>query len=278
MRNSAAANLIVHPTDFSPEADRAFAHALRLAIHNHGHLTLLHAAQHDEEVSWEQFPSVRETLTRWGLLKEGAARSEVAKLGIQIEKGIGQAHLVSALEQILTRRAIEMLVLATEGRVGFSRLLAPSLAEKAARTLKVPTMFVPARGRDCVSLADGTVTMDQVLVPVCSDLPVAGAIERALRAAHAFGHARTKLTLLHVGDEADFDRLPAIESPYPLERMVRKGDVVEAILRAAEETTANLVVMLTEGVHGLSEQISGTRTEQVVREAPCPVLSVPAEF
>jgi len=36
------ARFILHPTDFSPQSESAFAHALRLALTNNAILTLLH--------------------------------------------------------------------------------------------------------------------------------------------------------------------------------------------------------------------------------------------
>jgi nucleotide-binding universal stress UspA family protein len=47
------------------------------------------------------------------------------------------------------------------------------------------------------------------------------------------------------------------------------------ILRAAEEVQASLIVMTTEGRHGILDALRGSVTRQVLRAAPCPVLAVP---
>ncbi|TMA83757.1 MAG: universal stress protein [Deltaproteobacteria bacterium] len=39
---------------------------------------------------------------------------------------------------------------------------------------------------------------------------------------------------------------------------------------------ADLIVMATEGRHGVVDALRGSVTERVVRDAPCPVLAVPA--
>ena len=41
---------------------------------------------------------------------------------------------------------------------------------------------------------------------------------------------------------------------------------------------ANLLIMVTKGTDGFLDVLRGTTTEQVLRKAPCPVLSVPASF
>ena len=48
----------------------------------------------------------------------------------------------------------------------------------------------------------------------------------------------------------------------------------EAILRYAEEHDIDLVVMGTHGRHGLTRWLMGSVAEEVVRRAPCPVLTV----
>jgi universal stress protein A len=55
---------------------------------------------------------------------------------------------------------------------------------------------------------------------------------------------------------------------------VREGDPAEEILRAAQFTNANLIVMGTHGWTGLSRLLMGSVVEQVLRKAPCPVLTV----
>jgi nucleotide-binding universal stress UspA family protein len=56
---------------------------------------------------------------------------------------------------------------------------------------------------------------------------------------------------------------------------VREGPVVETIISVAEEIDANIIVMPTAGHHGLLDDLRGSVTERVLREAPCPVLAVP---
>jgi nucleotide-binding universal stress UspA family protein len=63
-----------------------------------------------------------------------------------------------------------------------------------------------------------------------------------------------------------------------VERFVREGDPSGEILRAAQFTNADLIVMGTHGRTGLSRVLMGSVAEQVVRKAPCPVLTVRTPF
>lgn len=64
----------------------------------------------------------------------------------------------------------------------------------------------------------------------------------------------------------------------PIEHRVAEGDPAEMILRVAEEVHADLIVMGTHGRTGLSRLLMGSVAEQVMRKAPCPVLTMKAPF
>jgi nucleotide-binding universal stress UspA family protein len=58
-----------------------------------------------------------------------------------------------------------------------------------------------------------------------------------------------------------------------VESQVLEGDPVDMILRAAEETGSDVIVMGTHGRTGLGRLLLGSVAESVIRKAPCPVLS-----
>jgi nucleotide-binding universal stress UspA family protein len=64
----------------------------------------------------------------------------------------------------------------------------------------------------------------------------------------------------------------------PIEHRVEEGDAARTILRIAGEINADLIVMGTHGRTGLSRLLMGSVAEQVVRKAPCAVLTVKSPF
>ena len=58
------------------------------------------------------------------------------------------------------------------------------------------------------------------------------------------------------------------------EARLAEGDAAPAILRAAKDVGADLIVMGTHGRTGLGRLLMGSVAEQVVRKATCPVLTV----
>lgn len=58
-----------------------------------------------------------------------------------------------------------------------------------------------------------------------------------------------------------------------VESQVLEGDPVDMILRAAEETNSDVIVMGTHGRTALARLLMGSVAEEVLRKAPCPVLT-----
>ena len=81
--------VIFHPSDFSAASEVAFGHALKIAIQARAKLDIMHVETHlsPEKPYWQDFPAVRSTLSRWGILPEGIGRDEVAKAGLRIREG-----------------------------------------------------------------------------------------------------------------------------------------------------------------------------------------------
>ena len=67
---------------------------------------------------------------------------------------------------------------------------------------------------------------------------------------------------------------PGWGTPGSVVTAVRWGSPVEAIVAYAEEFKVELLVIATHGRTGLSHVLLGSVAERIVREAPCPVLTV----
>jgi nucleotide-binding universal stress UspA family protein len=270
---------VVHATDFSPASERAFAHALAIAAIRRASLAILHVGT-ERDTDWQRFPHVRGVLERWGLLAPGSSQADVGeKLGVQVTKvAISSRFPAAAIATHLADEPADLLVVATEGRDGAARWLRGSVAEAMARRSQTMTLFVPNDAdRSIVSVADGNLTLKNILIPIDHSPNPATAIEFATRAAAIVGEEAVKITLLHVGDEG---QAPRVRTPdgdgWSFAHMHRTGDPVEEIGAAAELVKAELIVMPTAGRSGVFEALTGSTTERVLRRARCVLLAVPA--
>jgi nucleotide-binding universal stress UspA family protein len=77
------------------------------------------------------------------------------------------------------------------------------------------------------------------------------------------------------------EKLRQIQAPDPnvyMEHQLIEGEPATQILHTAEKHPCDLIVMGTHGRTGLRRALMGSVAEQVVRQAPCPVLTVKAPF
>jgi nucleotide-binding universal stress UspA family protein len=264
---------VFHPSDFSEASELAFAHALAVSLYRKTQLVIMHARRAERE-DWSRFPAVRKTLARWNLLEPESHPFEIfRRLGVAVMKVSAHGDPVRASIQRIAKQQPDLVVLATRGNHGLPLWLKPSVAQAIARRTRAMTLFVPRGCRGIVS-PDGAIRLGRILLPVDHQPDAQQAVIRAVRAAEAFGDEPVEIALLNVNG-SDFPKFNRPEgSAWIWKELRRDGDVVSTILDAAR--AADLIVMATEGRHGIIDAMRGSVTERVVRGAPCPVLAVPA--
>jgi nucleotide-binding universal stress UspA family protein len=271
-----AFSTILHPTDFSDASMDAFAHALRIALAARASLFILHVEANPAEDA-DQFPRVRTMLAEWGLMNANEPISAIhSRLGIRVAKADVYAPTpAEGVTRFLERHPADLIVLATEARQGLARLLHGSTAERLAREAKTPALFVPAKAQNFVDPKRGEVRLRRVLIPVDYKPKPVQAVGTILRFAHLLGGISVDEKLLHIGKEA-----PAVprhgEPERPIAVTLRHGDPVERILEVANDWRPDLIGMATAGHRSVLDALRGSTTERVLRQAPCPVLTVPA--
>src|SRR5678809_1346905 len=109
---------VFHPSDFTPASEVAFIHALKAALVAKAELTILHVSP-KHELEWMEFPGVRSTLERWGLLPMNSSQRDVLKLGINIKK-VQAKHddPVESVTGYLSTHNTDLIVLATDQQKG----------------------------------------------------------------------------------------------------------------------------------------------------------------
>jgi nucleotide-binding universal stress UspA family protein len=81
--------------------------------------------------------------------------------------------------------------------------------------------------------------------------------------------------------QAAEEKLAQLAAPDPalrLEKRLLQGEPADEIVRLAGASNCDLIVLGTHGRTGLSRLLLGSVAEQVLRKAPCAVLTVKAPF
>ncbi len=269
---------ILHPSDFSEASAVAFAHALKAALMTKSRLTLLHVSP-DMEAEWSDFPSVRQTLERWGLLAPSSPRSAVPALGIDVRKVIAHARdPVSSVLHYLETHPADLIVLAPHLHNGRRRRLYKSVSESLSREAGQATLFVPDSVKGFVSVEDGSVSLQSIVISVAPGPRPQPAVDAAARLVKGLSLPAGTFRVLYVGAAGDMPALNLPQVPgWQWDRVSQRGHVIETILDTARSTDAGLIVMATGGRKGFLDTLRGSHSERVLRRTPCPLLTIPEE-
>lgn len=271
-------------TDFSPACERAFFHALAFALAKRGRLTILHAGDEGrDDVPWEQFPSVLETLTRWGVLPADASREAVTgQLGLGVVKrAVRDGGPGQAISQYLRRHPTDLLVMASEGRAGLARLFRPGIAESAAHRTRSHVLMLPPGGRGLVDPATGHARFDRLLVALDADAhpdlrPVLDYLGNWLP---ALGGHEFEARLLRIGATGDSEETLLPHTPgQTWQYRPAVGDGTDPIIEAARVLDADLVVVSMHSPPGPLGRMRGTRVDRLLRALGVPLLAIPPQL
>lgn len=268
---------IFHPSDFSSASEIAFVHALKIALVTRARLHMLHVDR-EHDADWSDFPGVRTTLARWGLLPPDSPRRAVLKLGIDVEKVIASgSRPVSACLDFLATHPADLIVLAVRQLEGRTRWLESRVGEPIARKVGEMTLLLPYGVQGFVSREDGSVSLRNFLVPVAAQPSGEPAVAAVLRMIEALRLPSGVVKVLHVGRSG---QAPSIHMPanalWSWEYIVTEGKPEEVIPDCADTMNADLIVMTTEGRQGFLDALRGSTSERVLSKSPCPVLCLPA--
>jgi nucleotide-binding universal stress UspA family protein len=190
----------------------------------------------------------------------------------------------------------DLNVMGTHGRRGFKRLLLGSVTETVLREAPCPVLTVPRHAEPALPEHP---TFKRILCPVDFSPSALQALGFALDLAR---QADGRVTLMHAvewlaeeeprtsahfnvpeyrrhmaADAEERLRLLVAEESRTwvnIENVIVSGRAHREILRAAEATSADLIVMGSQGRSGVGLALFGSTTQQVVRGATCPVLTV----
>jgi nucleotide-binding universal stress UspA family protein len=290
---------ILCPVDLSDVSRRALHHAVLLARWYQARITALHV--------WNPMVILSSDLTLIGparpVVYTEEEINEVRRQVTGFAAGAGAADAeVLVLNgqppaQILERAGAlpaDLIVIGTHGAGGFQHLVLGSVTEKVLRQATCPVLTVPPHAR-----ATSQVPFRHVLCPVDFSESSIAALDFAFSLAQ---EGDASLTILHVcewpaeGDPLvtrsfnvpeylqarEHDAQSSLEALVPdstrdwcrpTTRIVH-GKPYREILGIATEDSADLIVMGVHGRKALELMLFGSTTNQVVRRATCPVLTL----
>lgn len=188
-------------------------------------------------------------------------------------------------EEILTyadKADISLIVMATHGRSGITRLALGSVADKIVRAAKIPITLIRAKGAQPDIHKKGI--LNKILVPLDGSPESEAVIPYVKEFAHRL---KTEVTLLHIASEPHH---ASIDAESYLEKMgsllkneditlnydMRAGPAADEIIKFADEAQIDLIAMSAHGWSGISHWTLGSVANRVLQGGNTPLLLVRA--
>jgi nucleotide-binding universal stress UspA family protein len=298
---------ILCPVDFSDYSRHALDHAVAIARWYDSTITLLHVQPIEPIYTFSPggplMPPTMLTQEQEAALRVSLrefVEEEAGSIPVRFEVAEGNPAF-TILERACSM-STDLLVMGTHGRSGFERFILGSVTEKVVRRAACPVLTVPPHIPDAAPVPQAL--FRRILCPI----DFSGSSIHALNYAVSLAkEADAHLTLMNVleipaetlesaresslalpqlmrsyvtaAEEDARQRLaeaiPAAAREYcTVDTLVAAGRPYREILRIAGEFRSNLIVL---GVHGRGTRdllAFGSTTQQVVRAAECPVLTL----
>ena len=298
MPNATDVRRILCPVDGSDFTAPVLTHALALARWYGASVTALHVM-----APW--IPAGRLASHRaWEGPVEEMRRAEMDHLhaliapltaGAPVEVTTSEGDPAKEIVAYAGDRQIDLVVMGTHGRSGFDRFALGSVAEKVLRKAPCPVLTLPESAiQHAGELAYGHI--------LCAT-DFSEAADAGLRFAGALAiRAGARMTVVHAIDGSEAFEVPRdvpltaeglrqqeddsvrrrlhaavasfVRGDVDVEEVVVRGKAHHQILDLAAERAIDVIVMGVQGRGAVDLSLFGSTTNQVVRRATCPVLTV----
>jgi nucleotide-binding universal stress UspA family protein len=184
---------------------------------------------------------------------------------VRVAEGPAARAILSAAQEI----PADLIVMGSHGRGAVESFFMGSVTERTVRQSTVPVLATPT--------APGAEPFRHLLCPVDAGAVSRRALRYAAAVAESFG---SSLTVLHASESDTAESTcpevtEELRSRCRVEEVLRRGDPVENILRAAHMGDYDLLVMGVEGKSSLWGELVSSTTERVMRVVRKPLLIVP---
>lgn len=283
---------ILFTTDFSPLAETALPYASAIARHYAARVYAGHAipAELPLAVPAEALP-VESDHIRHEAQRTMEKFLKTAPLDFRPEPILRKGPHAYVFADMVRTLNIDMVVTATHGRGGLKKLLLGSVAEEIFRSVACPVLTVGPE------VANRDLMRGELFEVLCA-IDSSGSAHALAYAAALASDYNARVSVVHV--MSDLAQTPlyyrddvlkaaraemtlfaaAHEFPVAPEIILRPGNISGNILGLAADINASLIVMGAQhpGAVRIATHLPLAFAHEVIRHAPCPVITVPRAF
>jgi len=278
---------ILFPTDGSDAAETALDAAIAAADAHDATLHVLYVADTNQPSLANIQGEVTDVLEGEGRDIVDDAAGCARNAGVDTVAEVVQGGPSRTICEYVDDRGVDLVVMGTRGGRDIERIILGSVTERVVRNGAAPVLVVPPesdREYPPESILVGTDGSEGSDVAVDEGLEIAEATDATL---HVVSVLESNVLGIDVGSsqiaEAREERDEELFAPVSeraddrgvaVETAVEEGDVVDRLNEYVATNDIDLVVVGTHGRTGLDKRILGSVTENLMRSASVPVLSV----
>ncbi|MFM7054298.1 MAG: universal stress protein [Bacteroidota bacterium] len=272
---------IIIPVDFGEQSLIAVRQSFNMAKLTNSELTLLHVIDNDlmgvfqskifskSDLHEQHMAGVKQQL-------EELAAQIRQESGVKVNTRIMEGKIYDAIVDVSAEDDAGLVIMGTMGAVGLKKKILGSNASRVVREAVCPVITIKGK--------EHRFGIKHILLPLDLTKETKEKVNKAINIARMFGSVIHIVTIVESGDEFITNKLTRQMDQVSdhiqesgitcTTEFVEGGDVVDEILKVADKTQSDLIMIMTQQEVGFTDLFISSAAQEVINRSEVPVLSI----
>ncbi|MFM7176237.1 MAG: universal stress protein [Bacteroidota bacterium] len=272
---------IIIPVDFGEQSLIAVSQSFNMAKLTNSELTLLHVIDNDlmgvfqskifskSDLHEQHMAGVKQQL-------EELAAQIRQESGVKVNTRIMEGKIYDAIVDVSAEDDAGLIIMGTMGAVGLKKKILGSNASRVVREAVCPVITIKGK--------EHRFGIKHILLPLDLTKETKEKVNKAINIARMFGSVIHIVTIVESGDEFITNKLTRQMDQVSdhiqeagitcTTEFVEGGDVVDEILKVADKTQSDLIMIMTQQEVGFTDLFISSAAQEVINRSEVPVLSI----
>lgn len=272
---------IIIPVDFGEQSLIAVRQSFNMAKLTNSELTLLHVIDNDlmgvfqskifskSDLHEQHMAGVKQQL-------EELAAQIRQESGVKVNTRIMEGKIYDAIVDVSAEDDAGLIIMGTMGAVGLKKKILGSNASRVVREAVCPVITIKGK--------EHRFGIKHILLPLDLTKETKEKVNKAINIARMFGSVIHIVTIVESGDEFITNKLTRQMDQVSdhiqeagitcTTEFVEGGDVVDEILKVADKTQSDLIMIMTQQEVGFTDLFISSAAQEVINRSEVPVLSI----
>ncbi|MFM8917890.1 MAG: universal stress protein [Bacteroidota bacterium] len=272
---------IIIPVDFGEQSLIAVSQSFNMAKLTNSELTLLHVIDNDlmgvfqskifskSDLHEQHMAGVKQQL-------EELAAQIRQESGVIVNTRIMEGKIYDAIVDVSAEDDAGLIIMGTMGAVGLKKKILGSNASRVVREAVCPVITIKGK--------EHRFGIKHILLPLDLTKETKEKVNKAINIARMFGSVIHIVTIVESGDEFITNKLTRQMDQVSdhiqesgitcTTEFVEGGDVVDEILKVADKTQSDLIMIMTQQEVGFTDLFISSAAQEVINRSEVPVLSI----